>query len=53
MSVYKQNGSKYYRIQFVLDGKTYVKSSRTTSKKLALEIERAFREEIIKRVRGE
>ena len=51
MSVYKQNGSKYYRIQFVLDGKTYVKSSRTTSKKLALEIERAFREEIIKRVK--
>ena len=49
MAIYRQNGSKYYRIQFVLEGKTYVKSARTTSKKLAHDIERAFREEIIKR----
>lgn len=51
MSVFKQKGSQFYRCQFMVDGKTYVRSTKTTSKKLALEIESQYREEVIRKVK--
>ena len=39
MSVYKKTGSKNYYIQFMFSGKTYIKSSRSTNKKVAEQME--------------
>ena len=39
MSVMKRGNSKYWYIQFQLDGKTYIRSSRTTAKKAAEQME--------------
>jgi integrase len=39
MSIVKRGNSKNYFIQFQLNGKTYIRSSRTTSKKLAEQME--------------
>jgi hypothetical protein len=47
MSVSKRNGSKYWYIQFQYNGKTYIKSSKTTDKQLALNIEAQWRKQLI------
>ena len=39
MSVYKRRGSKNYFIQFMFDGKTYIKSSKSPNKKIAEQME--------------
>ncbi len=39
MSIVKRGNSKNYFIQFQLNGKTYIRSSRTTNKKLAEQME--------------
>jgi len=39
MSIIKRGNSKNYFIQFQLNGKTYIRSSRTTNKKLAEQME--------------
>ena len=46
MPVFKPKGQRYYRIQFDIDGKTYVKSSKTTDKRIAERMETKWREEI-------
>ena len=43
MSVSKRNGSKYFYIQFQYNGKTYIKSSKTPEKQLALNLEAQWR----------
>jgi hypothetical protein len=43
MSVSKRNGSKYFYIQFQYNGKTYIKSSKTPDKQLALNLEAQWR----------
>jgi integrase len=43
VSVYKQPGSPYYLVEFEYQGKRYRKSSETTSKTKAQEIERTWR----------
>ncbi len=45
MSVYKSKGG-FYRIQFMLNGKNYVKSSKTSNKKAAEQMEANWRAEI-------
>ena len=39
MSVVKRGNSQYWYIQFQLNGRTYIKSSRTTTKKIAEQME--------------
>ena len=39
MSVVKRGNSQYWYIQFQLNGKTYIRSSRTTNKKVAEQME--------------
>lgn len=39
MSVMKRGNSRYWYIQFQMNGKTYIRSSRTTNKKLAEQME--------------
>lgn len=46
MAVYK--AGKYYQIRFSYGGKMYIKSSKTQNKALALELERKWREDLIK-----
>lgn len=48
MSVFKRNGVGNYYIQFNMNGKTYCKSSKTTSKKTAEKMERDWKEQIHK-----
>ena len=43
MSVSKRNGSKYFYIQFQYNGRTYIKSSKTPDKQLALNLEAQWR----------
>ena len=43
MAVSKRNGSKYFYIQFQYNGKTYIKSSKTPDKQLALNLEAQWR----------
>lgn len=50
MSVYKKSGSKNYYCAIQHGGKRFVKSCRTTNKRLAERIEGQYREEIIKQV---
>ncbi len=47
MGIHKRNNSKYWYIQFVLDGKTHVKSSKTTNRRLAERMERQWRDELL------
>jgi len=47
MAVYKMKSGRY-RIQFMLDGKSYVKTSKTTNKKLAEQMEIDWKNEILK-----
>ena len=47
MAVTKRDGSKYWYIQFQFNGKTYIKSSKTTDKQLALNLEAQFRRQLI------
>lgn len=46
MSVLKRGNSKFWYIQFQFQGKTYIKSSKTTDKRIAERIEREWRVEI-------
>lgn len=47
MPIIKKDNSKFLYIQFRLNGVTYVKSSKTTNRKLAAQIERQWRDELI------
>ena len=47
MGLVKRTNSKFWYIQFVIDGETYLKSSKTTNKQLASKIERKWYNEII------
>jgi integrase len=46
MSVFKPTGSKHYRIQFQLAGQTYVKSSKTSDKRVAERMEAEWKTQI-------
>jgi integrase len=46
MSVYKRGGEGNYYIQFNYNGKTYIKSSKTSNKKVAEKMEQAWKAEI-------
>jgi integrase len=47
MGIAKRDNSKYWYIQFQLNGKTYIRSSKTTDKKLAELIEADWRRKLI------
>lgn len=47
MGVIKRGNSKYWYIQFQYDGKTFIKSSKTTDKKLAEIMESDWRKKLI------
>lgn len=47
MSISKRPGSPYFYIQFQYNGKSYIKSSKTTDKKLATKLEVQWRSELI------
>src|SRR5690606_34071263 len=47
MPVVKRSRSRFWFIQFQLNGKTYIRSSGSTSKKLAQQLERQWRDELI------
>jgi len=49
MGLVKRTNSKFWYVQFVIEGKTYLKSSRTTNKQLASKIERKWYNEIIEK----
>lgn len=46
MSVLKRGNSKNWYIQFQMNGKTYIRSSRSTDKKIAEQMERHWRREL-------
>lgn len=46
MGVYKRGSSKYWYIQFQFNNKTYVRSSKTTEKSIAKQIEREWRRKL-------
>jgi integrase len=46
MAVYRQNGGKNYRIQFRLNNRNYVKSAKTTDKRVAERMEAEWKAEI-------
>lgn len=46
MSVLKRGNSKHWYIQFQFKGKTYIRSSRTTDKRLAEQMEREWRRQL-------
>jgi len=46
MGVYKRGTSKYWYIQFQFNNKTYVRSSKTTEKSVARQIEREWRRKL-------
>lgn len=47
MSVHKRPGSPYWYIQFQLNGRTYLKSSKSTDKRIALKLEIQWRSQLI------
>ena len=47
MSVSKRNGFKYFYIQFQFYARTYIKSSKTPDKQLALNLEAQWRIKLI------
>lgn len=48
MSVYKRGNSKYWYVQFQIDGKTYLRSSKTTDKRVAESLEGKWKNEVIR-----
>jgi len=46
MSILKRGNSKFWYIQFQMNGKTYIRSSRTTDKKVAEHMERDWRRQL-------
>ena len=46
MAVYRQDSGKTYRIQFRLNNRTYVKSAKTTDKRVAERMEAEWKAEI-------
>jgi integrase len=48
MAVTKRDGSKFWYIQFQFNGKTFIKSSKTTDKQLAHDLESQWRMQLIK-----
>lgn len=50
MSVHKRPGSPFWYIQFQYNGKTYLKSSKTTDKRLALKQELQWRDQLVEQV---
>lgn len=46
MSILKRGNSKFWYIQFQMNGKTYIRSSRTTDKKVAEQLERDWRSQL-------
>jgi len=46
MSVLKRGNSKYWYIQFQINGKTFIRSSKTTDKRIAERMEREWRVQI-------
>ena len=46
MPVYKSKGETYYRIQFQLNGRTFVKSSKTSDKRIAERMEAEWKAQI-------
>lgn len=50
MSVHKRPGSPFWYIQFQYNGKTYLKSSKTTDKRLALKQETQWRDQLVEQV---
>lgn len=46
MSVLKRGNSKFWYIQFQFNGKTYIKSSKTTDKRIAERVEREWKVQI-------
>ena len=47
MAITKRDGSKYWYIQFQFNGRTYIKSSKTTDKALASQLEASWRRQLI------
>ena len=47
MAIAKRDGSKYWYIQFQYNGKTYIKSSKTSDKLLAEQLESNWRKQLI------
>ena len=47
MAISKRDGSKYYYINFQYNGKNYLKSSKTTDKHLAEQLEAKWRKQLI------
>ncbi len=48
MGLVKRGNSRFWYIQFQLDGKPYIKSTRTTDKRLAESLEIQFRNQVIR-----
>ncbi len=48
MTVLKRNNSKYWYIQFQIDSKTFVRSSKSTDKRIAEALEAKWKSEIIR-----
>lgn len=46
MSIIKRNGSKYWYIQFQLNGISYIRSSKSTNKKAAVQMEAIWRTQL-------
>jgi integrase len=46
MSILKRGNSKFWYIQFQMNGKTYIRSSRTTDKRVAEQLERDWRRQL-------
>ena len=47
MTVLKRAGSKNWYVQFQQDGKTFVRSTKTTDKKLAQQLEAKWRKMLV------
>ncbi len=48
MSVLKRGNSKYWYIQFQLNGRTYIRSSRTMNKKAAEQMETDWKSKLLR-----
>ena len=46
MSIVKRGNSQFWYIQFQLNGRTYIRSSRTTAKKVAEQMESDWRSKL-------
>ncbi len=50
MSVFKRGGSKHYYVQFNFRGKTYIKSTKTSNKRIAERMEHEWKEQVHREV---